>query len=254
MSDDTPTQRYPEGFPPPGGPGSGTGDGTTPPTNPPTNPPTDPATATTTPNEPQTPASDDLPTEYLPAAGTVPLAGTVPPTTAPPATEPPQKNNKGLIITLSVIGGVLLLILIGVLIWIGVSGSPDPAPTETATPTPTPTETETPTPTPTPTPTETTAPPPANMITSFTASAETADCTASGGGEVPLTFSWATSGVTLWFGIGTNDAQGGDSYPLNYTLDVPYICGQPGDQEIYTITVERPDGTTQSQSIVIKEI
>jgi hypothetical protein len=257
MSDDTPTQRYPEGFPPPGGPGGGTGDGTTPPTAP------------TTPNEPQPAASDDLPTERFSAAGTVPPAATVPPAgtppyaaapptvppaAGPPTTTPPPKNNKGLIITLSIIGGVLLLLVIGLLIWIGVSGSPDPEPTPTDTPSATPTPTETPTPT--PTPTETTAPPPANVITSFTASTETADCTAAVGGSVPVTFSWATTGVQLWFGVGTDDAKAEpfDTFPLNDTIDFDYQCGQPDLQQRYTITVERTDGSTQSQTIVIREV
>ena len=214
-----------------------------------------------TPGEPQPAAADELPTERFSAAGTVPPTtvppyGAVPPTTVPPTTAtttPPPKNNKGLIITLSVIGGVLLLAVIGLLIWIAVSGTPDPAPTETATPTPTPTATETPTPT--PTPTETVAPPPADVITSFTASTQSVDCTTAVGGSVPVTFSWATTGVQLWFGVGTDDAKADpfDTFPLEHTIDFDYQCGQPDLQQRYTITVERTDGSTQSETIVVSE-
>jgi hypothetical protein len=268
MSDDTPTQRYPEGFPPPGGQGGGAGDGTTPATTPPATPPT-PPTAPTTPHDPYA-VADDLPTERFSAAGTQPPAGTAQPyatapqyaatprTTVPPQTTPPppQKSQKGLIITLAVIGGVLLLALIGVLIWVGISsGSPDPQPTETETPSSTPTQSDTPSPSPSPSET-TPPPPPANVIASFTASTETADCTNAVGGSVPVTFSWATTGVTMWFGVGTDDAKAEPfgEFPLNHTIDFDYQCGQPDLQQRYTITVERTDGSTQSQTILIREV
>jgi hypothetical protein len=251
MSDDTPTQRYPEGFPPPGGrpgePGS-----------------------EQTPHEPSPLA--DAPTERFDAAGTVPpAAGTVPPAGAAPAagTVPPaasdddgRRKQRGVIIGLAIAAGVLLLALIGVLIWLAVSAG-SPAVTPTGSPTPSDTPSESPEPSPTPTETETTPPPPPepeNVISNFTASTEQVDCTGQGGGSVPLVFSWATTGVTLWFGIGTDDANANpySTFPLNYTTSdadgIAYQCGQPGQQQRYTITVKRSDGTFQSQTIIIREV
>jgi hypothetical protein len=156
---------------------------------------------------------------------------------------------------------VLLLALIGVLIWFATSsGTPQASPTATssASPSPTPTATESESPTPSPTPTETTAPPPpapADVITSYTSSTQAVDCTGQGGGSVPVTFSWATTGTQLWFGVGTDDAHAepyGD-FPLNYTMDFDYQCGQPDQQQRYTVTVQRTDGTFQSETIVIRE-
>ena len=74
---------------------------------------------------------------------------------------------------------------------------------------------------------------------------------------MPLTFSWAATGNLLWFGVGTDDASANPykEYPLNYTMDeVPYQCGQPGQQQRYTITVERTDGSHESKTIIIREI
>ncbi|AYF96970.1 hypothetical protein D7I47_01005 [Protaetiibacter intestinalis] len=72
---------------------------------------------------------------------------------------------------------------------------------------------------------------------------------------MPVTFSWATTGETLWFGIGTDDARSDPygEFPLNYTTDIDYQCGQPGAQQRYTITVLRADGSTQSETIIIRE-
>jgi len=249
VSDDTPTQRYPEGFPPPGG--------TTPPGQ---VPPAEPGPLADAPTErfgaplaQPGPATIPLADEPHPAA-TVPPAGTVPPANSA-ATG--GRGNRGLIITLAVIAGVLLLALIGLLIWVAVnSGAPSPAPTDTTSTSPSPTPTESESPSPSPTPTETEAhppPPPANVITSYTASTQSVDC--SGGGPVPVTFSWATTGVTLWFGVGTSDAHAEpvDDFPLNYTMDFDYQCGQTDKQQRYTITVQRQDGSFQSQTIVIRE-
>ncbi len=278
MSDDTPTQRYPEGFPPPGGkqPGGTGPDGTQPGADQPG--PAEPSPLADAPTErfaAPTPAPQPGPGPVHEPA-TIPLAdatpadvppGAVPPGTVPPAATPPEgeSSKRGLIIALSVIAGVLLLALIGLLIWIAVgAGSPNPAPTETETPSPTPTASETPSasPTPTPTPTETTppAPPaPADVITSFTASTQQVDCTGQTGSSVPLTFSWATTGTRLWFGVGTDDAKaaGIGEFPTTYTTTpedgISYQCGMPDKQQRYTITVERPDGSLQSETIVIRE-
>ncbi|MCY7413287.1 MAG: hypothetical protein LH471_09695 [Salinibacterium sp.] len=72
---------------------------------------------------------------------------------------------------------------------------------------------------------------------------------------VTVTFSWAAVGETLWFGVGTDNAKAEPyaQYPLNYTLDFDYQCGQPSGQQRYTITVEASDGTLKSETIVITE-
>lgn len=254
MSDDTPTQRYPEGFPPPGG--------SRPPQPEPTpQPSADPIAELPTERfDAATPAVGVPPSATgLPPAATIPPAGAVPP--GAPGDDGGRRQ-RGLIIGLIVAAGVLLLALIGVLVWLAVSGSPTAAPTETPTASATPSETPTPTPTPTPAPSETEEPPPpppppAEAIASFTASLEQVDCTASGGEPVPLTFSWAASGARLWFGVGTDDAKANpfSEYPLNYTMDdVSYQCGQPGQQQRYTITVERSDGGTESKTLIIREL
>lgn len=268
MSDDTPTQRYPDGFPPAGG-------------RPPSEP-GQPDAAPTGPTQPLVPAEsgqESLPPEPVPPAAS-PLAdapterfaspdayASVPPAVVPPAGTPPpgghssddERRSRGLIIGLAIAGGVLLLALIALLIWLATSQAPVAEPTES--PTPSTSASETPTPTPTPTETEEPPPPPppppADAIATFSASAEEVDCTAAGGTSVPLTFSWAATGNRLWFGVGTDDASANPfkEYPLNYTMDeVPYQCGQPGQQQRYTITVERTDGTHESKTLIIREI
>ncbi|TXK19714.1 hypothetical protein [Homoserinibacter sp. GY 40078] len=252
MSDDTPTRRYPDGFPPPEGePGAGRDSGGD-------DPRPDDATAPT-----------ERFAEPAPEAASMPAPGSDAPTErfAPPpppptrreamANEAPKRRN-GAIIALSIIGGVLLLALIGLLIWIGVSSGSTPAPSETPSDTPTPSETTSAPPSeePSETPSAEPSEEPENVIASFTSSSDTADCTASGGGSVPLSFSWATTGQRVWFGVGTDDAQAepyGEFQPSD-SLDIDYQCGQPDRQQRYTITVQRPDGTTQSQTLTITEI
>ncbi|MFT4028906.1 MAG: hypothetical protein QM675_03435 [Protaetiibacter sp.] len=265
MSDDTPTRRYPDGFPPPGGatPPEPVASESSPLAEAPTElfaAPTDrPAPATIPFADPAPIANTVPPTNTVPPAGTAPPAGTVPPGAA---TTSGGSSNRGLVIALAVIAGVLLLALIGVLLWIAfANGGSTPTAVESAspspstTPSPTPTESESPSPSPSPTPTETTPPPPADVITSYTASTASVDCTGQGGGSVPVTFSWATTGETLWFGVGTDDARAEpyDEFPLNYTMEFDYQCGQEDQQQRYTITVLRSDGSTQSETIVIGE-
>ena len=226
MSDDTPTRRYPDGFPPADG-ASGAG------------------------------SQDALPTERFAAPGTEMPAG-APPDGPPSAPAPPSGSDgsqRRLVIALAVIGGVLLLAVIGLLIWIGVS-SAGPAPVESPTPSAeTPSPEPSPSETPSPEPSETAPPPPTNVIVSFTASTEAVDC-AEDVSSVPVTFSWATNASTVWFGVGTDDAKLApyDSYPGNHTLtDFPYQCCQPGGQQSYTISADRTDGSTQSQTIIVRE-
>jgi hypothetical protein len=72
---------------------------------------------------------------------------------------------------------------------------------------------------------------------------------------VTVTFSWAATGQTLWFGVGTDNAklEPVDEFPLNYTLDFDYQCGQSGGEQKYTITVEQAGGDLDSETIIIRE-
>ncbi|RQP11129.1 MAG: hypothetical protein EAS51_06845 [Microbacteriaceae bacterium] len=274
MSDDTPTQRYPDGFPPPGGPHAGGApqgahpDGSPQPAAP------EPSLADAPTERFAAPGADPAPGQ---SGATIPLADAAPAGAVPPASVPPaattasgdgDRRGKGLIIGLAVAAGVLLLALIGVLLWIALgSGAPAADPTETPSGSPTPTASETPSaePTPSETPSEepSAAPPPppappAGAIQTYTASTTTVDC--SGGGPVPLSFSWVTTGSVVWFGIGTDNAklQPYNSYDPIYTIDferdgIAYQCGQPGGQQRYTITAELPDGSLEHKTIVIRE-
>ncbi len=241
MSDDTPTQRYPEGFPPNGG-------GATPPAVP-----------------------GDAPTERFTTPEAAAGAAVPPPATPGNGVPPPpsgggNRDQRRLIIALAVIGGVLLLAIIALLIWIATSSSGSPEPTTSPTPSseaPTPTPTET-TPSPTQTPTETTKPTqkpvdppkPTGAIASFTASTTTVDCTASGGSPIPVAFSWDANGKQLWFGIGTVDASIAPygSYSLKDTQTFDYQCNQGSGKQIYTITVQKNDLSYESKTITIREI
>ncbi|QNO36740.1 hypothetical protein H4J02_09595 [Protaetiibacter sp. SSC-01] len=145
--------------------------------------------------------------------------------------------------------------------WLATSGgTPSADPTETASVSPSPSETPSETPSEDPTPSETPSeeppppPPPADAISSFTASAQDVDC--SGGVPVPVTFSWTTSGTTVWFGVGTDDARAApyeSGLQPNDTIGIDYQCGQPDGQQRYTITVQRTDGAFESETVVIRE-
>lgn len=207
--------------------------------------------------------SDDTPTQKFDPMGDAPteiIGG--PPVPPADAAGPVGENGKSrrLLIILASVGGALLLAVLILLVLLLTRGGGTPAPSESPTPTPTPSSTPSvtpsPSPTPTPTPTETTPPPPpppSSPISTYSASQSTVDC--SGGGSVPVTFSWAATGQTLWFGVGTDNAKLApyDQYPLNYTLDFQYQCGQAGGQQKYTITVESATGDVNSRTIVIKE-
>lgn len=180
---------------------------------------------------------------------------------APPEVVEERKSRK-LILILGIIGGALLLGVIILLVLLltrggGTPVTPTASPTATVTPTVTPTPTETRSPTPTPTPTQTTdpppPPPPVGPIKSFTVDDDSVDC--EGVSSAPMQFVWETTGVTLWFGVGTDNAKIAPygSYPLVYTLDFDYQCGQPGGEQKYTITVEQSNGDLQSKTIVVKE-
>jgi hypothetical protein len=236
MSDDTPTQRYPAGgepVPPAGANPPGA--------EPPTAPLPDEGASPTGATEPLAPDAE-APTE---------LFAPPPPPPGTPGTgagdEPPEKKSKALLITLISIGAALLLAIIILLILLFTGDGDEPEPTATPT-------SESPTPTPTPTPTQTEEPPPlpGPAIASFTGDPTSVDC--SGGGTVPVDFSWATTGTALWFAPDLPDASaGGAPFPTTSTQTFNYECGQTGAQRIYTITVQGENGEKASQSVVIRE-
>lgn len=209
--------------------------------------------------------SDDTPTQRFDAAADAPtemLTSSPDPGAGPdPVAADAAPRSKRTLVILLAVGGALLLAVLILLIVLLLRGTgspvlPTPTPTDTsASASPTPTETSA-TPTPTPTPTETVAPPPPpppSPISSFTASQGSVNC--DGVSSVTVQFSWATTGQTLWFGVGTDNAKAApyDTFPLNYTLDFDYQCGQASGEQKYTITVEAAGGGLTSESIVIRE-
>ena len=208
-------------------------------------------------------SSDDAPTEILSEqAGAGSSAGA--PSASAAASGGVRVSKRRLIVLGSVAGALLLivLILLAVLLSRG-SGEPGGVPTPSASATPsvtpsaTPSVSATPTtsasPSPAPTVAPTTPPAPPRVIQSFDASTTQVDC--AGQSSVHITFEWHAIGETLWFGVGTDNAkaQPYSDFPLNYTLDFTYQCGQPGGQQKYTVTVESSDGTLTHDTIVIRE-
>jgi len=215
----------------------------------------------------------DAPTEVMPPSPGLPADG-APDAGLPPAGPPSGdavtgaadgKSKRTIVILLSILGALLLAVLITLILLLTRGAAPVPvtSPTPTASspsptptvsnPTPTPTPTPTPDPPPPPPPDPPPPPPPPSPISAFTASDTTVDC--GGSSSVPVTFSWAAVGETLWFGVGTDNAKNEpfSEFPLNYTFDFNYQCGQPGNQQKYTITVEASDGTVKSKTVIIKE-
>jgi hypothetical protein len=232
MSDDTPTQRFPE-------PGDDT--------------PTQRFDAALTGGEP--------------GAAT---AGTPVATAEDEELADEKKKSRGLLIGLIALGGALLIaiiVLLVVLLTSGADGTPsaDPTPTTSrtpsATPSVTPTTIDTPTPsaTPAPTPTETQAPPPpppppppADPIVSYTASTKDANC-ASPDDSVPITFNWNTTGQSVTFGTNTEIAEDGtyqSGLPPVGGITINYQCANPS--YIYSIAVYHDGNVIDRASITVK--
>jgi len=181
--------------------------------------------------------------------------------TAPLPVADELRSRRTLIILLSVGGGLLvaLIILLTVLFTRSnddtVVATPTESPTASSTPTP---EATSPSPSATPTPTETEdvpAPPPAptGPIESFTVDKTSVNC--DGVNSVKVHFAWKANGLSLWFGVGVNDAMAAPygQYELTDELDFDYQCGQSNKQQKYTITVKPSEGNLVSQSIIITE-
>jgi hypothetical protein len=195
--------------------------------------------------------SDSTPTAKFPAASPA----------TPEAADGPSRRL--LIILISIGAALLLAIIILLVVLLGRGdGTPVAAPSDapTLSASPTPTSSDTPSATPTaeqteeaPAPPPAPEPEPAGPITSFTVDDKSVNC--DGQSSVPISFSWNTTGVTLWFGVGTNNAKNApyDTFPLVYDLDFNYQCGQSSGQQIYTITVEQSNGDLLSKTITITE-
>lgn len=202
--------------------------------------------------------SDDTPT--------VPFDSPTSPRESPP--DPEKGRSRAIIIALSIIGG-LLLIAVVVLLTLLLSGrlgaqqpgpSPDPSTSPLASQDPIPSDTPSSDPTEssaeTAEPTETSPPPPPPaIIASYVASPKTVDC--SGGGPVPVTFSWSTSGAKVSFGVGTEFA---DSQPLETDLPAAhsyqwnYQCGQSGNRQVYSIAVfDNGSNVIARQTVTVTE-
>lgn len=202
--------------------------------------------------------SDDTPT--------VPFDSPTSPRESPP--DPEKGRSRAIIIALSIIGG-LLLIAVVVLLTLLLSGrlgaqqpgpSPDPSTSPLASQDPIPSDTPSSDPTEssaeTAEPTETSPPPPPPaIIASYGASPKTVDC--SGGGPVPVTFSWSTSGAKVSFGVGTEFA---DSQPLETDLPAAhsyqwnYQCGQSGNRQVYSIAVfDNGSNVIARQTVTVTE-
>jgi hypothetical protein len=235
MSDDTPTQRFPESgdVPTQRLPQSG--------------------------EQPTAPFARPDPLAHVPIDTPTERISTGPVIESRPAAVPPK--SRGPLIALIIAGALLIVALIVLLI---ILFGPKGAPTAGETPTPVPTISETPTPTPTPTPTEEPAPPP--VIGTFSTGTATVFCSADPDANVDeLTITWATSGgVRVYFGIDTPDAQTapffdnlpltGDSnsnFPAGYS-PFRYSCGVP--EHVYTITVVAEDGQKTSRSITVTDV
>lgn len=179
--------------------------------------------------------------------------------TAPLPIADEQRSRRTLIILLSVGGGLLiaLIVLLTVLFSRATDETPTAAPTESSTASSTPTpEVTSPSPTPEVTQTEEAPPPPpapSGPITSFAVLEKSVNC--DGVSSVPLHFAWEANGLSLWFGVGVNDAKAAPygQYELSDELTIDYQCGQANKQQKYTITVQPAEGDPVSQSIIVTE-
>lgn len=261
MSDDPPTERYPDGFPLPGG--TPQNNGADPAATERFGLPEEPAPTErmTAPGAPATDPAPHVPLHPYGEAPTAALPPTTPPPTQPGSAAAERRPQRRFIIALSIIGGLLLVALIALIVLLMQPGDGSaPAPTDTQSTTPAdPGATESPEPTatatePAPTPTETMPPaPPENAIGAFIVDQATVDC--SGVSSVPLSFAWIADGTKAWFGVGTTDAsaQPVSEVPLEAEFPFDYQCGQPSGQQIYTLTVQTAAGAKEHATITIRE-
>jgi hypothetical protein len=223
-------------------------------------------------DEPSGPASaspNDQPTEIFRQAQPDIVPPVVPPGTAGPTVPPtpPTRDNRALIITVSIIGGVLLIalaILLTILLTRGAgTPAPSPTPSESASPSPSPTPSEEPSPSATPS-----TPPAASgpAISSFISTNSEVVCNTSAPSPSPqfIGFSWVATNVDqVYFGVDTDDASQAFLFdnlpPSGNTSNFPegydpfeYSC--PSASQKYTLTVVGSDGTAVSKSVTITNV
>lgn len=155
---------------------------------------------------------------------------------------------------------VLLIILFGNNGDAGPGPTPSGSSSESTSPSPSPTASEStspppsPTPTPTPTQTEEPEPEPPSAIVSYRVSLTEVDC--SSGNPVPLTFNWNTTGQSVSFGVGTDSA---DTAPYQQDLPavggitIDYQCPQPDGEETYSIAVFHNGSVIARETITVSE-
>ena len=177
------------------------------------------------------------------------------------------KTSKTLIVVLSIIGGILLIavvVLLTLLFSRGFPGSaPAAMPSESAGPSETPSASpsETPSSTPSASPSESASPSPSTsppttgpVFTSFSPANNTSVGCTSDSGQVPLTFTWASTGATeAAIGVGTTDAFAG-AYetglpPSGTYTDISYQCSEAS--QIYTVSIRGTSGQT-NKTVTLK--
>lgn len=191
-------------------------------------------------------------------------------TPAAPAGSPVRRTNTARIVI--VIGAVALLVaLIALLIWFLVPQDDTPGPWRSASPSatssasgstsasPSATSSDEPAASAAPTPTAAPSAPaqPTATISSFAVTPEIAACPDERGSTAPLTFTWESSGgERAWIGVGTNDASAQPFAEVSLTssgyTDVVYECR--GAEQLFTLTVQGPDGSVSSSLSVVREI
>jgi len=220
--------------------------------------------------------SDDTPTQRFdqPEAPTELLT---PPPAGPGGTPPAASGDarsKRTIIILSIIGGVLLLALIGILVFLlatrgsgtGPAPSDSPTPSASASASASATPSASPTPTPTPTPTQTTAPEPPPQagpaFTDFVSPSSIGGCSAGGPGFDPfkpeIKVAWATThAVSVWYVNGTDDAADSRFMEIPLTGDqsdfeFPQTMQCNQQKTVFTLTLVGDDGSHVSKTWTIK--
>ena len=197
------------------------------------------------------------PTEVLYTPTVAPSASTASASTAPPTFNPQNEgNSRAMLYTLIGVGAALLIAVIIVVAMLLNRGDDDPVtlPTTSSSPSATPSATPSPTPSDSPSPEPEPTEPPAPVgptFDSFTAP-PTAGC-AEGDTSKPLTFSWSSGNAqTAYIGVATTDAKAAPFEsglpPVDtYTLD--YQCSQAS--QVYTVTLEDADGNLAHQTVTI---
>lgn len=200
---------------------------------------------------------------WQPAPTDIPVyAAPVPPRSAVPSEKPKRSNAART--ALIVVGSLLFiaLVVLALVVFSGQNGIPvaaSPSQTPSGTPSETPSETPSPSPTPTeePTPTQTEEPEPQPSpaaFVSFSPADGTEISCPDDTSEVPLTFSWTSSDADrAWIAAGETDARANpddEVDPSGTYRDLVFDCSR--DTEIYTVSLENPEGELTSQSVTLR--